>query len=478
MKKSILSVLLCFLIAAVYGQDAIQPKIVKEHYTVSGGALGALNLSEFRVKHEDANGVDYITKPGWAVGAWVNFPVAKVFSIEPQVMYSSYTYRTNHSSQLLLNDGRIRYLSVPLLLKFHAGDKFAISVGPQVDFVTAVNDNRDLVQEEDFKQASFSAFGGLEVFPHGRVTLFGRYVHGLTNMDERANEIPSLEYRNENIQAGLKIKFFGKKVPADSDGDGVADPNDKCPGQFGFARYEGCPIPDTDGDGINDELDKCPGQAGTSKYNGCPIPDKDGDGINDEEDKCPDQKGTAKYSGCPIPDKDGDGVNDEEDKCPDQAGPASRNGCPVTDRDNDGVNDDEDRCPDIAGSPGNRGCPDIPANVSKSLMISSQSISFGATNAKLTSKSNVALNQVVRIMNENPTLKIRLEGHTDNAGNDDANMKLSEERAEAVKAYLVSRGISEDRITSEGFGETMPIADNSTQAGRTKNRRIEIKVAY
>jgi len=81
-------------------------------------------------------------------------------------------------------------------------------------------------------------------------------------------------------------------------------------------------------------------------------------------------------------------------------------------------------------------------------------------------------------MNENPTLKLKIEGHTDNAGNDDANMKLSEDRAEAVKTYLVSKGISADRITAEGFGETMPIADNGTAAGRTKNRRVEIKVAY
>jgi outer membrane protein OmpA-like peptidoglycan-associated protein len=81
-------------------------------------------------------------------------------------------------------------------------------------------------------------------------------------------------------------------------------------------------------------------------------------------------------------------------------------------------------------------------------------------------------------MNENPTMKIKIEGHTDNAGDDDKNMKLSEDRAAAVKTYLVSKGVSEDRITSEGFGETMPIADNNTAAGKTKNRRVELKVAY
>ena len=473
MKKALLFVLSYFVIVTIYAQN-----IVKEHYTISGGLLGAANFSEFRITENNPSNVDYDTKTGWSFGGWVNFPLSKGFSLEPQLMYSSYRYFTNSTTPVLLKDGSIKYISLPLLLKFHAGDKFAITAGPQLDFFSSVDDKNNTAQEESFKKTSFSAFGGFEVFPHGRVTIFGRYIHGFTNMHDVANEANAMEYNNQNIQAGLKLKLFGKKIPADSDGDGVSDPNDKCPSVFGFARYEGCPIPDTDGDGINDEVDKCPTQAGTAKYNGCPIPDTDGDGINDELDKCPTQPGTAKYEGCPIPDSDGDGVNDEEDKCPNQAGPASRNGCPVTDRDNDGINDDEDKCPDVAGVASNKGCPDVPANVSKTLGSAAQNISFGATNAKLTTKSNASLNQVVAIMKENPTLKLKIEGHTDNAGNDEANMKLSEDRAAAVKAYLVSKGISEDRITSEGFGETMPIADNTTSAGRIKNRRVEIKIDY
>jgi outer membrane protein OmpA-like peptidoglycan-associated protein len=280
------------------------------------------------------------------------------------------------------------------------------------------------------------------------------------------------------IQTGLKLKLFGKKIPADSDGDGVSDPNDKCPNQYGFARYEGCPIPDTDGDGINDEVDKCPNERGTEKYGGCPIPDSDKDGINDEEDKCPNEAGTAKYQGCPIPDSDKDGINDEEDKCPNEPGTAKYDGCPVPDRDKDGISDEEDKCPDVPGVARNNGCPDIPADVSKQLSLSARNISFGSANAKLATKSNAHLDKIVTIMNDNPTLKLKVEGHTDNAGDDEKNMQLSEDRAAAVKAYLVSKGISEDRIESQGFGETMPVADNSTSAGRTKNRRVEIKVVY
>ena len=473
MKKALLLVLSCSVITAIYAQN-----IVKEHYTVSGGLLGAANFSEFRISDVDHSTMDYDTKTGWSFGGWVNFPVGKSFSLEPQLMYSSYRYFSNSTTPLLLKDGKISYISLPVLLKFHVGDKFAITAGPQVDFLSSVDDNDNTAQKDDFTKTSFSAFGGIEIFPHSRVTIFGRYIHGFSNMDNRSTASEDIEYKNQNIQAGLKLKLFGKKVPADSDGDGVSDPNDKCPNVFGFARYEGCPIPDSDNDGINDEMDKCPNQAGTAKYNGCPIPDSDNDGINDEEDKCPNQAGLAKYNGCPIPDTDGDGINDEEDKCPNQAGPANRNGCPVTDRDNDGINDDEDKCPDVPGVSSNNGCPDVPANVSKTLSSSAQSISFGAANAKLTTKSYASLNQVVKIMKENPNLKLRIEGHTDNAGNDETNMKLSADRAAAVKAYLVSKGISEDRITSEGFGETMPIADNNTAAGRMTNRRVEIKVDY
>jgi outer membrane protein OmpA-like peptidoglycan-associated protein len=474
MKKVLLGALCGFVLTQTHAQQ-----IVKEHYTVSGGLLGAANFSKFRVGGDNnSSNIDYDFKTGWSGGGWVNFPVSNAFSIEPQVMYSHYRYQTDNTTALLLNDGKINYISVPVLLKFHLGDKFAITAGPQVDFLSSVHDNNSVAQKEDFKKTSLSAFGGLELFPHGRVTVFGRYIHGITDMDNRGNETPAWEYKNQNIQAGLKIKLFGKKVDADSDGDGVSDPKDKCPNTVGVARYDGCPVPDTDGDGINDELDKCPGQAGTAKYNGCPIPDTDGDGINDELDKCPNQRGTAKYSGCPIPDTDGDGINDEEDKCPNQAGPAARNGCPVTDRDNDGIYDDEDKCPDIPGIAGNKGCPDVPANVSKTLMASATGISFGATNATLTSKSNASLNQIAAIMKDNPGLRVRIEAHTDNAGNDDANMTLSENRAAAVKAYLVNKGIAEDRITTQGFGETAPIADNGSAAGRAKNRRVEIKIEY
>ena len=455
MKQILLLVLCGFLISTTYSQEAV----VKNKYTVSGGLLGAANISQFRTDQ----GVDYKSKLNWGVGGWVNFPITSGFSVEPQLMYNSYQYQTSSTTPtLLLKDGKIRYISLPVLLKFHVGDHFAITAGPQFDFMSNIEDNDNLATEDQFKKTAVSLSGGLEIFPHSRVTVFGRYIHGFTNVDDRANHGGSTrEYKTSNVQVGLKFRLFGSKKTE--------------------TTYQATSTPapvDTDGDGIYDDVDKCPTQFGIAKYNGCPIPDSDGDGINDELDKCPNQAGIAKYDGCPIPDSDGDGINDEEDKCPTQAGPKERNGCPATDKDNDGIIDEEDKCPDIAGVAANNGCPEVPANVSKTIGIAAQNISFTGTSTKLTTKSNAALDQIVTIMNENPGLKVRVEAHTDNAGNDAANLKLSEDRAAAVKAYLVSKGIGEDRITSEGFGETMPIADNTTAAGRAKNRRIEIKMAY
>jgi outer membrane protein OmpA-like peptidoglycan-associated protein len=459
MKRIILLVLSGLVMAGVYPQDK-----TAERYTVSGGVLGALNLTQFNTTN-DANGNDaaeYDLKAGWAVGGWLNLPLGTRFSVEPQLMYSSYSYFTSNTSTLLLNDGRIRYISLPVLLKLHAGEKVAITLGPQFDFVAAVSDKKNLVQEDDFTKTSISLSGGLELFPRSRVSVFGRYIHGFTDMDNRAGHISPTEYKNQNIQLGLKLRLFGGKkttyqatstetVVVDTDGDGIADDVDKCPTVAGLAKYNGCPIPDTDGDGINDELDKCPTVAGIAKYDGCPIPDSDGDGINDEEDKCPTVAGVAKYDGCPVPD-----------------------------RDNDGINDDEDKCPDIAGTAANNGCPDVPANLSKSIGLAAEGIYFGtgANNAKLSTRSNAALDKVVAIMNENPGLKIRIEGHTDNVGNEDDLEDLSSARAKAVMDYLISKGISADRVSKEGFGGSQPIADNNTAAGRKKNNRIELRMVY
>ena len=233
--------------------------------------------------------------------------------------------------------------------------------------------------------------------------------------------------------------------PKDRDGDGILDSLDRCPDVKGLASLQGCP--DRDGDGIADIDDKCPDVPGLARYQGCPIPDTDKDGINDEVDKCPTVFGVARYQGCPVPDTDGDGVNDEEDKCINEKGPASNYGCPVID-----------------------------VKIIERINKAAQNVFFSTGSSKLLAKSFSKLNDVVTILKDNPTYRVNIDGHTDNTGKADKNQTLSEARAASVKAYLVSKGIDESRLTSTGYGQDKPVADNKTAAGRAKNRRVEMTV--
>src|SRR4029079_13409725 len=176
MKRILLLVLAGCIIGTTQAQNTEQVR-----YTVSGGLIGALNLSDFHVTGSSSGGTDYNTQAGWGLGGWVNFPVTSggSFSIEPQLSFNSLAFKTNSSSRLLLNDGKIRFISLPILLKF-SGQKFGVTVGPQFDFVSSIETNIHTApepQESDFKQSNFSLTAGLELFPHGRVTVFGRYIH-------------------------------------------------------------------------------------------------------------------------------------------------------------------------------------------------------------------------------------------------------------------------------------------------------------
>ncbi|MEO8404784.1 MAG: OmpA family protein, partial [Chitinophagaceae bacterium] len=182
--------------------------------------------------------------------------------------------------------------------------------------------------------------------------------------------------------------------------------------------------------------------------------------------------------GCPIPDTDKDNINDEEDKCPTQPGPVSNQGCPLVDSDGDGIPDPDDKCPNLFGTVENQGCPDIKAEVVQKIDYAANNIYFATGKYVLLSKSFKGLDDVAKVMKENPATQLTIDGHTDNVGSDASNQKLSENRAGAVKAYLVKKGVDASRLMSTGYGETKPIADNKTAAGRQKNRRVELKLGY
>jgi OmpA-OmpF porin, OOP family len=275
----------------------------------------------------------------------------------------------------------------------------------------------------------------------------------------------------------------------DNDADLVLDKNDKCPNDAGPASNQGCPVKDRDGDGIADDVDKCPDIPedidGFEDEDGCPEGgpnrDRDGDGIPDNVDKCPDvpedKDGFQDEDGCPDPDNDQDGVLDIVDACPLEPGLASNNGCPVKDRDGDGINDDVDQCPDIPG-PAPSGCPKkvLVVKVGDKIEIKQQ-INFATNKAKIIGQISFdILDQVGAVFKSNPTIKVVIEGHTDNVGKADYNLKLSDGRANSVRQALIERGVDAGRLDAIGYGQSKPIASNRTAKGRAANRRVEFKI--
>ena len=265
--------------------------------------------------------------------------------------------------------------------------------------------------------------------------------------------------------AGLIFKFGGK----DTDGDGIYDREDACPEVAGLKQFKGCP--DTDGDGIVDASDACPDAAGTLAMNGCP--DTDGDGVADKEDACPEVAGLKALKGCP--DTDGDGTTDKADKCPNIKGPKENAGCPWPDTDGDSVLDKDDKCPTEKGTVANNGCPEISQDAINSLEGYAKTILFNSGKFSFQKQTLPVLKSITAILKENPSAKFAISGHTDSTGNAASNMVLSNERAAAVKNYLVTNGVTGDRLSSNGYGDTQPIGKNNTASGRASNRRVEVK---
>lgn len=278
--------------------------------------------------------------------------------------------------------------------------------------------------------------------------------------------------------------------PLDTDGDGVPDYLDECPDTpieaYGFIDEHGCPL-DTDGDGVPDYLDECPDTPveayGYIDEHGCPL-DTDGDGVPDYLDKCPNTPaeayGLIDEFGCPL-DTDGDGVPDYLDKCPNTPAEAYGHidtcGCPL-DTDGDGVPDYLDECPTVPGSKANKGCPEVKREVRNLLKKAMQGIQFENGKATIKKSSNKILNQIAQTFIDNPTYRVEVQGHTDNVGNYKFNVDLSERRAQAVRDYLIKRGVPATSLTAHGYGPDKPIADNKTKAGRAQNRRVEFDITF
>ncbi len=256
------------------------------------------------------------------------------------------------------------------------------------------------------------------------------------------------------------------KTDTDTDSDGILDALDRCPQEpediDQFQDTDGCPDPDNDQDGILDAADKCPNDPEdidqVEDQDGCPDIDTDQDTILDADDKCPtepeDIDEFQDEDGCPDPDNDGDTIPDPEDACPNEPGP-----------------------PD---SPQGKGCPRkyslVKIDREKQRIEIKQTIHFASGKWRILPKSFGLLNQVAQVLTDYPKMRVSIEGHTDSLGADNLNQRLSENRAEAVKTYLMQRGITNDRLETAGYGEAMPIASNRTARGRATNRRVEFRI--
>ena len=286
----------------------------------------------------------------------------------------------------------------------------------------------------------------------------------------------SKESKNADVYVGLKIPIYQGK-PKDRDNDGVLDKLDGCPKEAGPIENDGCPWGDKDGDTVLDNVDGCPDKSGPVENKGCPWEDKDGDTVLDKDDMCPEIAGSVENNGCP--DTDNDGVSDDKDKCKDVTGSVENNGCPWSDTDKDGVADKDDKCPNVAGVAELNGCPKPVITKAAKAKLDNFAKAIYFNSGKTTFKPGVStkLDLMAKIMHEYSEAKFNIEGHTDSAGSALTNERISTKRAKAVLDYLVkTAGIKENRLTSIGYGENNPISTNKTKAGRSENRRVEIKL--
>ncbi|MCA1664455.1 MAG: OmpA family protein, partial [Myxococcales bacterium] len=297
------------------------------------------------------------------------------------------------------------------------------------------------------------------------------------------------------------LGFIFEPSIGDRDGDGIKDDVDKCPDDpedfDDFEDEDGCPDPDNDRDGIPDVVDKCPNEPETKNgfedEDGCPDSldlDRDGDGIPDRLDKCPDdpedKDGFEDEDGCPDPDNDKDGILDVDDLCPndpeDKDGFEDEDGCPDPDNDKDRILDKDDKCPNepetYNGFEDEDGCPDKGRVIlRKGKLEILDKIYFETAKAIIKPISFPILDAVAATLKGNPQiLLVEVQGHADERGADDYNMRLTEDRAAAVKTYLIEHGVEADRLQSHGYGETKPVCPQHSETCWSKNRRVEFVI--
>lgn len=331
----------------------------------------------------------------------------------------------------VVRSGRANYeTSKGILTKTDRPDWVAYGVGfdlrpvPMLSIINEYTGHFSQSYLDNWKDKNFEVTLGLRTngFDYFHMGFGGAY---------RISAAGGPDYRGY-LQSSMDIPL----TPSDRDKDGIIDSKDKCPDDpedyDGYMDSDGCPDPDNDNDGIPDAVDKCP---------------------NDPEDK----DGFQDDDGCPDPDNDKDGIPDVKDKCPND--PEDINGY-----------QDEDGCPE-------GGEPVKPVEKPKETSFILEGLKFEPDRATMVPGSYESLEKAGRILKEYPDIKVVIEGHAADTGRPDFEQRLSAERAETVRNYLIQTyNIDPSRIRAVGFGTSKPIADNATKEGRARNRRIEFHV--
>lgn len=347
-----------------------------------------------------------------------------------------------------------------------------------------VRDRLDPSDAEIFADDGYHALFGLQHNMSEGVGL--RFDATLDYMPSPVNETPTndITMMHWGVQAGFNFRI-GKQGPKDEDRDGVNDSLDQCPntpmGEMVDAR--GCvPPKDADNDGVLDAADRCANTPAGTRVDatGCPIPvDTDRDGVMDNVDACANTPTSTRVDarGCPV-DADGDGVVNTADACPETptGTKVDGRGCALPeDSDGDGVVDPSDNCPGTAANlrVDSRGCAIVFEEGETTLIL--DGVTFATGRAELTPDAMTILDRVAASLTDLKDVNVEVQGHTDNTGSRALNVRLSGQRAESVRAYLVSKGIAANRLTSRGMGPDSPRAPNNTVDGRALNRRVELK---
>ena len=364
-----------------------------------------------------------------------------------------YTFRSSVLAGFQVRPGaQIRGVDV------NNGMVYGIAMGLHASVMEIIGEFHGSVWGDRAAQQPAEALGGIKM-------LIGDYV--AINMGGGMGVLPGLGAPDWRMFGGVSVAPSFDPNMRDSDKDGIMDGMDQCVREpedlDDFQDEDGCPEPDNDADGVMDRLDRCPLDAedvdGYQDNDGCPDLDNDKDRIVDESDRCPDEPETVN------------GYQDD-DGCPDTE--------PVLDTDGDGYNDDVDRCPydaeDFDGDEDEDGCPDEEKRViiEKNFIKITEKIFFEFGKAAIQQRSDSLVTEIAETIIANPQIKkLRIEGHTDSVGSDIGNLKLSQSRADAVKAALVAKGVTASSLDSVGFGEMRPIDTNDSDDGRAANRRVE-----